>query len=123
MSEQLPIPKFEYTPEQEAEFAAKQAAYEAGQHQDELLSGPRRTGDIPMAAGGFERHAVTTDGMKYTQYHGEKYKTAAEFHRAAGVAQPYEMEKADSKGSESTHQEPRRRRAGQMLGRVLRRRG
>lgn len=68
-----------------------------------------------MAAGGVERHAISGDGMKYTRYEGNRYKSAADFHREAGVAQPYEME-------DQPKQESRRERAGKVLGSLIRRR-
>lgn len=117
MSEQMP--RFEYTPEQEAEFAARDAAFaEAEQPKSEFLHGPRKVGNVPLPAGGFEEHRVSPDGMKYTRVSGERYKSAAEFHRAAGVAQDYEMESTEK----APQAEPRRRRAAKMLGRIINRR-
>lgn len=113
MSEQAP--RFEYTPEQEAEMAAKAAAQDAAaqtEQDSQFLHGPRKVGDVPMAAGGFERHGISGDGMKYTRNHGERYKSASDFHRQAGVAQDYEME-------DQPKQETRRSRAGKALGRIL----
>jgi hypothetical protein len=114
MSEQAP--RFEYTPEQEAQMAARSAEQaEQPQVPSEFLHGPRNIGDVPMAAGGFERHAISGDGMKYTRYEGNRYKSAAEFHREAGVAQPFEVEALPK-------QESRRARAGKVLGSLITRR-
>lgn len=113
MSEQAP--RFEYTPEQEAEMAASSAAQDTAaqtEQSSQFLLGPRKVGDVPMAAGGFERHAISGDGMKYTRNHGERYASASDFHRQAGVAQDYEME-------DQPKQETRRSRAGQAIGRIL----
>ena len=60
--------------------------------QPPLLEGPRQTGSVETPSGQVVVHEITPDGMKQTRYEGERYKSAADFHREAGVAQPYEQE-------------------------------
>ncbi len=67
--------------------------------QPTLLAGPRRTGEVALGNGAVAIYEVTSDGMKQTRIHGEPYKSAAEFHRAKGVAQPYELETEPAKKS------------------------
>ena len=75
-----------------SEVVAMRDQIQAGEAEgQQLLTGPRQTGEVPMPASGVAVHEVTRDGMKQTRIQGERYKSAADFHREAGVAQPYEQ--------------------------------
>jgi hypothetical protein len=113
-AEPVEAPRFEY-PEADAATTAV-VTDQAKESQEAFLTGPRRTGNVPLPGGAIARHEITADGMKQTRIvgtrsSGPRFSTAAEFHRVAGVATQAELEVGQS--------QMRRTRLGRRIGNLL----
>jgi hypothetical protein len=78
------------------------------------LEGPRQTGTVVDARGQVTEHRISGDGMKYTRVVSNGNRSAADFHREAGVAQPYEL-----RGVASDRPEGLVHRVAKTAGRAL----
>lgn len=88
---------------------------EPGVPAESVLAGPRRTGIEVSDNGRVTMHAVSGDGMKFSRVIDGGRVSAAEFHRQAGVAQPYEMEA----GNQVPEKTGRMRKVARSVGRGI----
>lgn len=90
-----------------------------------LLQGERLTGSYTRPDGVTVHHEITPDGMKQVRHStgyrsGSTYATAAEFHAANGVAQPYELPGREKQTDTSTERGQKLSRAAKFLKSILR---